>query len=278
MPEGPTIKVTADKLRRALDDRIVEQFECRYKKAITEGWTEKILGQRVIEVRSHGKNLFITFENGWVMYTHMLMWGSWHVYAPDEPWSKEERKARVVLRNNDAVAVLFSAPMCELVRREDLATHKTSELGPDLMAEHVDVEEAARRFYDPIHADRAVGELIMDQTVLAGIGNILKSEVLFQVGINPLRLPDSVTPGEFRALVEANQRYMQRAYETDGFAEAFMPPEEREATGLWAYVYRRTKKPCLRCGTPIKMVRQGPRKRMTYFCPHCQPEQVALSH
>ncbi len=123
------------------------------------------------------------------MYTHMLMWGSWHVYAPDEPWLKEERKARVVIHNSDAVAVLFSAPVCELVRREDLATHKTSELGPDLMVEQVDVVEAARRFFDPIHAERAVGDLIMDQTVLAGIGNILKSEVLFQVGINPLRLP-----------------------------------------------------------------------------------------
>lgn len=272
MPEGPTIRVTADKLRRALADRTVEQFMCRYKKGLSEGWQEKILGQRVVDVRSHGKNLFIEFENGWVMYTHMLMWGSWHVYAPNEPWLKEERKARVVLHNSDAVAVLFSAPVCELVRREDLATHKTSELGPDLMVEEVDMVEATRRFFDPIHAERAVGDLIMDQTVLAGIGNILKSEVLFQVGINPLRPASSVTPDEFQAFIAASQRYMQRAYETDGFTEAFMPAAEREATGLWAYVYRRTKKPCLRCTTPIRMVRQGPLSRMSYFCPHCQPE------
>lgn len=273
MPEGPTIRVTADKLRHALIDRPIERFECRYKKCVSEGWSEKIVGQRVVDVRSHGKNLFIEFANGWVMYSHMLMWGSWHVYAPDEPWIKEERKARVVLQNHHAVAVLFSAPVCELIRREELVRHKTSELGPDLLAEDLDVEEVARRFFEPGHADRAVGDLIMDQTVLAGIGNILKSEVLFQAGINPLRSAGSLTADELRSLIETSRFYMQRAYETAGFTEAFMSPEEREAAGRWGYVYRRTNKPCLRCGTPIRMVRQGLGQRMTYFCPHCQPDR-----
>ncbi len=106
MPEGPTIKVTADKLRAALLHRRITHFYGRYKKAIVEGWAEKIEGRLVVDVRSHGKNLFIEFDSGSVLYTHMLMWGSWHVYEPGEPWTKEERKARVVLGTDVAVAVL----------------------------------------------------------------------------------------------------------------------------------------------------------------------------
>jgi len=271
MPEGPTIKVTADRLRAALLHCRIKRFSCRYKKAAVEEWAEKIVEQQVVDVRSHGKNLFIEFESGWVLYTHMLMWGSWHVYAPGEPWTKEERKARVVLETDHSVAVLFSAPICELVRVEELSAHKTSELGPDLLGDEFDLAEAARRFFEPIHRERQVGDLLMDQTVLAGIGNILKSEILFQAGVHPVRLAQQLSLHEFEHIVDLSRHYMRRAYETGGFEQAFMPDELRQATGRWSYVYRRSKKPCLRCGAPIKMVRQGSGKRMTFFCPQCQP-------
>lgn len=271
MPEGPTIRVTADKLRAALLDRRIEHFFSSYKKSVAEAWAEKIAGHRVVDVRSRGKNLFVEFDTGWVLYTHMLMWGSWHVYDVGEPWTKEDRKARVVLGTDGAVAVLFSAPVCELVHRDELPTHKTAELGPDLLDESFDPDEAARRFFDPIHADRQVGDLIMDQTVLAGIGNILKSEILFQAGINPERPAADLTRAELDHMIATSRHLMQRAYDTRGFTEAFMPPELREVSGRWGYVYRRGKKPCLRCGTPIQMVRQGLRSRMTFFCPLCQP-------
>ena len=272
MPEGPTIRVTADKLRAALLGRRIEHFSCSYKKATVEAWAPKIVDRTVLRVRSHGKNLFVEFDSGWVLYTHMLMWGSWHVYAPGETWAKEERKARVVLQTAEAVAVLFSAPVCELVLREQLAAHRTSELGPDLLEEDFDMDEAARRFFDPLQSDRQIGDLVMDQTVLAGIGNILKSEILFQAGINPLRPAKSLTQEEWTRLIATSQELMQRAYSTQSFVRAFMPAELREETGRWAYVYRRGKKPCLRCGTPIQMVRQGLRERMTFFCPACQPD------
>ena len=271
MPEGPTIRNAADRLRRALLDRRVEQFFCRFKKAAREDWAGKIAGQRVVDVRSHGKNLFVEFESGWILYTHMLMWGSWHIYAPGEPWTKEERKARVVLETESSVAVLFSAPVCELVLREQLLEHRTSELGPDLLHDPFDMDEAARRFFDPAHAQRQVGDLLMDQTVMSGIGNILKSEILFQAGIDPTRPAATLSRDEFDHMVATSRELMQRAYTTGGFKQAFMPDELREATGRWGYVYRRSKKPCFNCGTPILMVRQGERERMTFFCPQCQP-------
>ncbi len=233
MPEGPTIKVTADKLRAALLHRRIAHFYYSYKKAAAEGWPEKIEGRLVVDVRSHGKNLFIEFDSGWVLYTHMLMWGSWHVYEPGEPWTKEERKARVVLGTDVAVAVLFSAPVCELVPREALGEHRTSELGPDLLHEPFDIDEAARRFFDPAYRGREVGDLVMDQTVMSGIGNILKSEILFQAGINPQRTASSLTREEYDRIIAVSRLLMQRAYETKGFVRAFMPEEERLASGRW---------------------------------------------
>ena len=97
MPEGPTIRNTADALRAALLGRRVERFHSPLKRAAAEGWLDRTTGQHVVAVRSHGKNLFVDFDNDWTLYTHMLMWGAWHVYARGEPWRKEERKARLVL-------------------------------------------------------------------------------------------------------------------------------------------------------------------------------------
>ena len=95
MPEGPTIRNTADMLREALAGQPITGLRSPLKKAAAEGWAEKLIGQRIQAVRVHGKNLFIDFENDWTLYTHMLMWGAWHVYAQGEPWRKEARKAAV---------------------------------------------------------------------------------------------------------------------------------------------------------------------------------------
>jgi endonuclease VIII len=112
MPEGPTIRHTADLLRDVLESQQIMRFQSPLKKATIESWAEKISGQSVRMVRAHGKNLFIDFANDWTLYTHMLMWGAWHVYAQGEPGRKEARKARVVLETATHCAVLFSAPVC----------------------------------------------------------------------------------------------------------------------------------------------------------------------
>jgi endonuclease VIII len=271
MPEGPTIKVTGDLLRDALQGRTISRFMSRFKKAIAEEWQPRIEGAQVDAVRSHGKNLFIDFSSGYTLYSHMLMWGSWHVYRQDELWAKEARKARVELHTATHVAVLFSAPVCEMIHRDDLVTHQSSETGPDMLSESFDAAEARRRFLAPEHATREVGELIMDQTVMAGIGNILKSEILFEVGIHPQRLPATLTDAEWEGFVAAAHALMQRSYELGTFNGAFLPAGVEVEPSRYGYVYRRRTYPCLRCGTPIRMVRQGARQRMTYYCPTCQP-------
>ncbi len=272
MPEGPTIRHTADQLRDALEGQPIKRFHSPLKKAAAEGWAEKIAGHSVRAVRAHGKNLFIDFANDWTLYTHMMMWGAWHVYAEGEPWRRKARKARVVLETATHCAVLFSAPVCQLLHASELATHQTSELGPDLLAEHFGSDERARvRHRLDAQGNEPIGAAIMNQTVMAGIGNILKSEILFAARIHPERVAGSLNDDEFERLIATSQDMMRRAYDTNSFVQVFLPPAVRQAIGRLGYVYGRSGQVCLRCGGTIAMVRQGPLQRMTFFCPVCQP-------
>lgn len=272
MPEGPTIRNTGDMLREALASQQITALRSPLKKAAAEGWAEKLIGQHVQAVRVHGKNLFIDFENDWTLYTHMLMWGAWHVYAQGEPWRKEARKARLILETATHCAVLFSAPVCQLIHASELAAHPTSALGPDLLADTFGPPERAEiRRRLQAQGDTAIGEAIMNQTVMAGIGNILKSEILFAARIHPERAANSLSDDEFARLIATSQDMMSRAYDTHSFTQVFLSPALRQATGRLGYVYGRSGQVCLRCGGTLAMVRQGPMQRMTFFCPVCQP-------
>jgi endonuclease VIII len=238
MPEGPTIRHTADLLREALEGQPITRFHSPLKKAAAEGWADKITGQQVRAPRAHGKNLFIDFANDWTLYTHMLMWGAWHVYRQGEPWRREVRKARVVLETATHCAVLFSAPVCQLLHASELSTHPTSQLGPDLLAEHFGTNERAEtRLRLDAQGSEPIGAAILNQTVLAGIGNILKSEILFAARIHPERPAVSLSDDEFERLIATSQDMMRRAYDTNSFVQVFLPPALRQATGKLGYVY-----------------------------------------
>ncbi|MBN9391995.1 MAG: Fpg/Nei family DNA glycosylase [Chloroflexi bacterium] len=276
MPEGPSIKNMGDRLRVALEGQVITGVRSRYKKARLENWPEQIQDQTVTAVRTHGKNLFIDLTNGFSIYSHMLMWGSWHIYRPGEAWTKEDRLARLVLETPVSVAVLFNAPVCELLAPGQLPLHKTAAMGPDLLSPTFDAGEVWRRLQLPENRDRELGEAIMDQFIVAGIGNILKSEILFQAGLHPQRPAGSLSKAEFEDFIRYSLELIQRSYEQGSFLRAFLPPEllpEEVHGNTLGYVYRRRTKPCYVCGTPIKMVRQGLGKRMTWFCPYCQPEE-----
>ncbi len=274
MPEGPSIKNMGDRLRRALDGQPINGVQSRYKKAKLENWSAFILGQTVTEVRTHGKNLFIDLSNGYSIYSHMLMWGSWHTFEPGQEWDKEARLARLVLETPVAVAVLFNAPVCELIAPGQLPEHKTTRMGPDLLALDFAPEEVEIRLKLPENRERELGDAVMDQFIVAGIGNILKSEILFQAGLHPLRPAGSLSPAEFAQFIRYSRKLLQRSYEQGSFNRAFLPPEllpELIHSNNLGYVYRRRTKPCYVCQTPIQMVRQGLGQRMTWYCPTCQP-------
>jgi endonuclease-8 len=271
MPEGPSIKIAANQLRAALEHQPIRHFSSRFKKAAAEDWDSKISGHCIEAVRTHGKNLFFDFDSGWTLYSHMLMWGSWHVYTHGEEWRKEAKKARVILHTAEHVVVLFSAPVCELVPTAELSSHRTSTLGPDLLGDDFDPAEAWRRFQAPEARDLPLGEAVMIQDLIAGIGNILKCEVLFLAGLHPLRPAGSLSPAEFNLFLDLAGESMRRSVEAGGFETVFLPPEIMSETRKFGYVYRRRTYLCFVCATPIEMVRQGNLRRMTWFCPQCQP-------
>jgi endonuclease VIII len=274
LPEGPNIKNMGDRLREALEGQPITGVRSRFKKAKLENWPLYIEGQSVTAVRTHGKNLFIDLSNGYSIYSHMLMWGSWHIYAPGQPWTKEDRLARLVLETPVSVAVLFNAPVCELLAPGELPRHRTAQLGPDLLSPDFEAGEVWQRLNLPENRERELGDAIMDQTIVAGIGNILKSEILFQAGLHPQRQVGSLSRTEFEDLMRYSLTLLRRTYEQGSFLRALLPPEllpEEVHGNTMGYVYRRRTKPCYVCGTPIKLIRQGIGQRMTWFCPDCQP-------
>jgi endonuclease-8 len=223
----------------------------------------RLIGQQVTAVDAYGKNLVIAFSDGSALHTHLQMHGSWHLYRPGERWRRPAHDMRVLLDVGDIAAVCFGAPTVRLLASQHIARDpRLAELGPDLLADHFDLNAAVARLRRG--ADKPLGEAVMDQTLIAGIGNIYKSETLFLVRANPFAQLGSLSDGELSALVERARLLMR------GNARSGSP---RRATRLLPgryWVYRRSGLPCLACGMAVRMQRQGELKRSTYFCPRCQ--------
>ena len=186
----------------------------------------------------------------------MQMTGSWHLYRPGERWRKKAAAMRALVGTDEWVAVCFAAPVVELVEAgEPLGTEH---LGPDLCLVDVDLDAGVDRM--DLFGDRPVGEVLLDQRVVAGIGNIHKNEACFEVGVDPNAALSLVTRDERRRLLEVAHRNLRTSVET-----ARMP----------SAVYGRRDRPCPRCGTTIRWTAQGEQRRGTYWCPTCQPHRSA---
>ena len=258
MPEGDTIWRAAKTLDRALAGRTLLAVRSP-NPAIARA---RLAGGSVESVASQGKNLLIRFGDGRVLHTHMRMTGSWHIYRPGEPWQRPERQARVVLETDRFVAVCYNSPVEELLTAASLRSHRTqSGLGPDLLSPAFDSDEARRRLrgLDEV----AIGEALMAQSALAGIGNVYKSETLFLCGVDPFRRVRDLTDVELEGVI-AKARALMSANLTG------RPRTTRRGSDR-TWVYRRRGRPCHRCGSTIQMRRQGTQGRSTYWCPGCQP-------
>jgi endonuclease-8 len=189
----------------------------------------------------------------------MRMTGSWHVYRSGERWRRPASQARLTLACDDHVAVCFNAPVIELLRPRAEAVHPTlAGLGPDLLADPFDLDEVRRRARSR-PPDLAVGELLLDQRVAAGIGNIWRCESRFADGVNPWTPQSALTDAELDHLVLTARRLMRA--QLGGL----------RAEDLRRAVYRRNGRPCRRCGTTLRAKRQGEGARTVYWCPSCQP-------
>lgn len=266
MPEGDSLYRFAGRLRAALEGRQVQAARSHGPGPIPQ--VQRIVGATCTGVRSVGKNLIISFDNGLALRGHLRMYGSWHIYAPGERWTLPERSARLVLEVPGAVVVNFNAPIIELIEERALEHHRpVSGLGPDLLDDAFDADEALRRFRSAERAELTIGDAIMDQRVMAGVGNIWKHETLFRCGLNPWRQVRELDEVTLRSIIEKARELLQQSV---GKMPAAGASAIRRRPAM--YVYKRAGQPCRRCGTRILSARQGVDIRFTAWCPGCQPE------
>jgi endonuclease-8 len=275
MPEGDTLYRTAAGLRPFLVGRTVTAASARQPGP----QVQRLVGVEVTGVEAQGKNLLLRFANGLEVRTHLGMHGSWHRYRPGERWRRPPARARLVLEVPGSVVVCFDAPTVELFEQRTEAVHGAlSRLGPDLLRDPFDIDEAIRRLRDPSRATTSIAEALLDQRALAGIGNVYKSEVLFIERVSPFALVGSLDDATLRRLVETAKRLLRaNAFRPSRGAKRVTTEGNRAADGpLW--VYRRSGRPCRRCGTTIRSATQGTAlPRLTWWCPACQPEVEGAS-
>lgn len=259
MPEGDTIFRAAAVLHKALAGKTVTQCTS----PLAGFASAKLEGQGVVSVEAQGKNLLIHFTDGRAVRTHLRMTGSWHLYRKGERWQRPERQSRLALEVGDLVAVCFNAPVVELLRAGGAARHpQLRALGPDLLKADFDAEEAKRRLRE--RGDRPIGDAVMVQAALAGIGNVYKSEVLFLLKIDPFVAVDTLSDAALDSILAKAGELMARNLEGE------KRTTRRALDGGRVWVYGRSGMPCYRCRTLIRMRRQGLAGRSTYYCPTCQ--------
>ena len=268
MPEGDSLYRFAARLRRALAGKEILSAASHGPGPVPQ--VSRIVGTRCTDVRSQGKNVIISFDNGLALRSHLRMYGTWHVYRPGEAMSRPEREARLVLAVEDAVVVNFSAPVIELLEERALEHHRPlSQLGPDLLDDDFDAEKALKGFRAPEMALLTIGDAIMDQRVMAGVGNIWKHETLFRCGINPWLQLCELDDAELLELITTAQHLLRASVGKPNRFDLTRRPRQ--------HTYMRAGQPCLRCFTRIRSAPQGVDVRHTAWCPACQPERPGQS-
>jgi endonuclease-8 len=263
MPEGDVVWRVARQLHEALAGRVLTVSDFRVPRYATTDLT----GRRVIEARPRGKHLMVRVEGGVTVHTHLKMEGAWRISPAAGRWPPRDHRVRLVLANRDWLAAGYRLGIVEVLTtaREDRVT---GHLGPDLLGPDWDAAEAVRRLTaDPV---RAIGEALLDQRNLAGIGNLYKSETLFLRGVSPWQPADEV-PG-LPELVELARRLLDANKARVGQVTTGDP-----ARGAQTWVYGRAGQPCRRCRTVIRRADQGRvlEERITFWCPACQPSDPA---
>ena len=228
-------------------------------------WPLPGAGAVVTEVEVRGKHLLLHFDDGHVLHTHMRMSGSWIVHRRGQRWQKSPTAARVVLETAEHVVVCFSAPVVELLDDRAVRRHPVlRELGPDLCLPDVDLDDVAARLERLVNPSRILGEVLLDQRVAAGIGNVYKSEVAFLHRLHPL-LPFGRVPTDDRLVLWATAARLLRQNLTT--RRRTTVPDAPEGT-LW--VYDRTGRPCRVDDTAVVQEPSGRDLRLTWWCPTCQ--------
>ena len=259
MPEGDTIHAAARRVGAALVGSEIVSIETPQPRHAKDRWHERLAGRAVRSVDAKGKHLFVRFEGDLTLHSHLRMGGWWGVFRRGESWRRSPRRAWLVIRTPEHEVVQFDGPVLELMT--DSRTRfdqRLAALGPDILADGFDPADVLRRLRsdDPT---RGIGDALLDQRNVAGIGNMWKSEACWAARVSPWRRLSATTDEELERILAAARPLMQASVERGG--RGF----KRELK-----VFERTGRPCPRCGTLVRRRGQGDDNRTTYWCESCQ--------
>jgi endonuclease-8 len=253
MPEGDTIAWAANRLRPVLAGRVPDEILTPQRRHALDRWPERLAGRVVQSVDTHGKHLFVRFEGGLTLHSHLGMTGYWRVATQRGPW----RGAWIIFRVRDRWVAECKGPVLELMTEARLRLdQRLAALGPDVLADQFD----AGTFLARLRSDdqtRPLGDALLDQRNVAGIGNIWKAEGCWEAAVDPWRPLSGVSDGEALSVIEATRPRMQ--------ISARSGPRT-----IRPRVYGHSGRPCPRCGTAVLARGQGDANRTTYWCPGCQ--------
>ena len=302
MPEGDTIYRTARAMQKALGGKVVTGFDTGVAKLASVNDDAPVVGRTVEKVEARGKWCLIFFSGDLILVSHMLMSGSWHIYRAGEKWWMPRSRMRVALtvsskvsadpthaerewgtQDGEMQAVLFNAQIAEFHTARSLErSGQVPKLGPDILAEGFSADQgvAALQRHAREYPDAEVGVTLLNQRVMAGLGNVYKSEVAFAAGVNPFRQMRTVTDREMEVMADASLKYM-KANVLDGSGDGIVTYSGNRRTthsmnaGDRLWVYGRQGQECRRCGALVERRLQGEQARPTYWCPGCQPWMAA---
>jgi endonuclease-8 len=276
MPEGDTIFRSARALGRALGGRVITGFRSTYPMLTRYHDDTPLTGQSVAQVESRGKWLLMQFSGGATLATHMLMSGSWHIYRPGERWQKPRSAARIVIENAEYHAIGFNVPVAEMHTADTLARDRRFPRSQnDLLCGEFDAEAALERMLQ--YPGEEIGDVLLNQRVMAGVGNVFKSEACFVAGIHPFAKIGMLTCAEVQRVIRVAHRQLSANVLEDSsntivtWRGAGRRTTHRSDPTESLWVYGRNGEPCRKCGAPIRRRIQGFDARVTFWCPECQP-------
>ncbi len=266
-------------MQKALGGKLCTGFETGLAPLARVDDDTPLAGRMIEKVEARGKWLLVYFSGDLILLTHMLMSGSWHLYRTGEKWWMGKDRMRAVIRTADWQAVAFNVPVAEFHTARSLErSTQVPKLGVDVLSDEYTIETGVAHLqaYAAEHPEAEIAVVLLNQRVLAGLGNVYKSEVAFAAGVNPFRAMSTITQRELETMAEVAGKWM-KVNVLDGAGDGIVTYSgNRRTTGatnredrLW--VYGRQGQECRRCGALIEMRKQGEQARSTYWCPGCQP-------
>lgn len=270
MPEGPEIRRAADRLAAAVGGQTVVRAQFAF--ARLKRFERELAGARILSIAPRGKALLTTFDSGWTLYTHNQLYGVWKIAEPGQR-PDTARSLRIALETERAAILLYSASDIEMWRSDEIEAHPFLQgLGPDVLDPALDAATVAARLQSPPFRGRALGGLLLDQGFLAGMGNYLRAEVLFDVGLHPSTRPRDLDAAQTARLAQALLAIPRHSYATRGVAAAPSTRKDgqmHEGETFRFRVFKCEGQPCERCGAPIARI--ASQSRPLFLCPRCQP-------